>query len=183
MKPTARLGCLLVLSVLVCACNASAGSTATAEAQPTNPPLGKGTAAQNLTNAYLVVQARLALDDFSGARAAFGGVRSTVQVAELTLAPELRKRIETATSQGAAAPDLARLRNAFAPLTEALLDWWKAQLNPLSEALLIAHCPMAMDGKGARWVQRGTALKNPYFGSQMLACGSVEGSLPPAKKS
>jgi hypothetical protein len=182
MKPNALLGCLLVLGVLVCACHGATGSTSSVEAQAPNPPLGKGTPAQNLANAYLWAQVRLALDDFAGARAAFAGVRNAAQVAELPFGPELRKRIESAASDGAAAPDIARLRSAFAALSEAMLDAWKTQANPLSEALLIAHCPMAMDGKGARWVQRGTALKNPYFGAQMLTCGSVEASLPAAKK-
>ena len=27
---------------------------------------------------------------------------------------------------------------------------------------------------GADWVQRDKALKNPYFGASMLACGSIK---------
>ena len=175
MKSAVLLGSLFVLSELVLAC-AGPGHASPA------PPMGKGTPTQNLTNAYLAVQTRLGLDDFGGARAACGSVRSAAQAAELALEPELRKRIDTAASAGAAASDIVGLRAAFAPLSEALLAWFKTQTNPLSETIAVVHCPMALEGKGARWLQRGTQLKNPYFGAQMLACGSIVASLEPAQK-
>lgn len=34
-------------------------------------------------------------------------------------------------------------------------------------------CPMANDGKGANWLSKENAVKNPYYGSQMLTCGKV----------
>jgi Cu(I)/Ag(I) efflux system membrane fusion protein len=183
MKPAAALlGSLLVLSGLVVACKGSAAHGSAAEAQQFIPPLGKGTPAQNLTNAYLSAQTQLGLDDFVAARAAFGSVRSAARATELPLTAELRTRIEAAASAGVAAPDIVRLRAAFAALSDALLEWFKTQTNPLAETLAVAHCPMALDGQGARWLQRGTPLKNPYFGAQMSTCGSVVASLAPAKK-
>lgn len=41
-------------------------------------------------------------------------------------------------------------------------------------ALYHDHCPMARDNKGALWVSEIKEVKNPYFGAQMLACGTVE---------
>jgi hypothetical protein len=35
------------------------------------------------------------------------------------------------------------------------------------------HCPMASDGNGADWISEVKDIKNPYFGSKMLKCGSV----------
>jgi len=35
------------------------------------------------------------------------------------------------------------------------------------------HCPMANDGKGANWLSKENAVKNPYYGSQMLTCGKT----------
>ena len=32
-------------------------------------------------------------------------------------------------------------------------------------------CPMANDGKGANWLSRENAIKNPYYGVQMMTCG------------
>ena len=37
--------------------------------------------------------------------------------------------------------------------------------------LFVAHCPMALDGKGANWVSEFPEIRNPYFGDQMLECG------------
>ncbi len=34
-------------------------------------------------------------------------------------------------------------------------------------------CPMANDGKGANWLSKDNAVKNPYYGSQMLTCGKT----------
>ena len=39
------------------------------------------------------------------------------------------------------------------------------------------HCPMYNDGKGAVWISEVKAIKNPYYGSQMLTCGSVKKEL------
>ena len=36
------------------------------------------------------------------------------------------------------------------------------------------HCPMANDNKGAMWISEIRDVKNPYFGAEMLTCGSVE---------
>jgi Cu(I)/Ag(I) efflux system membrane fusion protein len=152
------------------------------EAQPISPPPGKGTPAQNFANAYLVVQTKLALDDFAGARTACAGVRSAVQVPALALPAELKKRLETAAVECGAASDIATLRTLFAGLSDAMLAYFATQPNPLSAALVVAHCPMALDGKGAKWLQTGEALRNPYYGSEMLSCGSVEATLKPGKK-
>ena len=36
------------------------------------------------------------------------------------------------------------------------------------------HCPMYNDGKGADWLSKESGIKNPYYGSQMLTCGSTK---------
>lgn len=36
----------------------------------------------------------------------------------------------------------------------------------------VAHCPMAMDGKGADWLQKSDKeIQNPYLGTKMAHCG------------
>ena len=34
-------------------------------------------------------------------------------------------------------------------------------------------CPMANDGKGANWLSKENAVKNPYYGSMMMSCGKT----------
>lgn len=35
------------------------------------------------------------------------------------------------------------------------------------------RCPMAFDNKGASWLSAESEIKNPYYGSRMMKCGSV----------
>ncbi|HRG40972.1 MAG TPA: DUF3347 domain-containing protein [Saprospiraceae bacterium] len=35
------------------------------------------------------------------------------------------------------------------------------------------HCPMYNDGEGANWLSKEKAVKNPYYGAQMLTCGKT----------
>ena len=37
----------------------------------------------------------------------------------------------------------------------------------------VQFCPMANGGEGANWVSKEKAVKNPFYGSQMLTCGKV----------
>lgn len=39
------------------------------------------------------------------------------------------------------------------------------------------YCPMYNDGKGAVWISEAKAIKNPYYGSKMLTCGSIKKEL------
>jgi hypothetical protein len=36
------------------------------------------------------------------------------------------------------------------------------------------YCPMASNNKGAAWLSEVKEIKNPYFGSEMLNCGSIK---------
>lgn len=38
----------------------------------------------------------------------------------------------------------------------------------------LAFCPMALDGKGAHWLQDTKEIANPYYGSSMLGCGDIQ---------
>lgn len=44
------------------------------------------------------------------------------------------------------------------------------------------HCPMAFDQKGADWLQGTSEIANPWFGSSMLKCGSLEDTISTGKK-
>lgn len=44
------------------------------------------------------------------------------------------------------------------------------------------YCPMAFNKQGAYWMSNEREIKNPYFGNEMLNCGSVEDSLDYSKK-
>lgn len=39
------------------------------------------------------------------------------------------------------------------------------------------HCPMAFDNTGANWLSQQPAIRNPYFGDDMLECGQNQDSV------
>jgi hypothetical protein len=175
----------LLLAVLLCAgCHAKSDSaTNTTSAKPATPaaPLN-GSASQNLVTAYLNVQNALASDDLKGAKAAFTSVGTASKPSEAGLSPELQKKVESAAADGSGAPDVGHARAAFVGLSDALLTWMGSASNPLSTPLSVVHCPMANEGKGSKWLQRGDQVRNPYFGGEMLTCGDVEKTVAPGAK-
>ena len=43
-----------------------------------------------------------------------------------------------------------------------------------TQVLYYDHCPMANNNSGADWLSETKEIKNPYFGSNMLTCGTVK---------
>lgn len=68
--------------------------------------------------------------------------------------------------------DIAQQREIFAELTENVYQL--AVAFGYSKTLFYEHCPMALNDKGAMWLSTESEIKNPYFGDEMLSCGSVK---------
>ncbi len=62
-------------------------------------------------------------------------------------------------------------REYFISLSKTMYELVKA--GKPGETVYYQYCPMANDGKGANWLSKESAIKNPYYGSQMLTCGKV----------
>ena len=39
--------------------------------------------------------------------------------------------------------------------------------------IYVQHCPMANNGDGGDWLSSNKNIQNPYYGSEMMECGSV----------
>jgi Cu(I)/Ag(I) efflux system membrane fusion protein len=161
-------------------CSGASDHASVAEAQPASTPASSPS--QKLIAAYLGVQRKLAADDAKGARVSFGQLKAAVEAKDVPGDAALKQKIAASAASGAAAKDLAGARDAFAKTSDGLLDWLKREGNPLANSVRVAHCPMAQDGKGARWLQTDSKLANPYFGAEMLECGSIEKELKPGAK-
>ncbi|WP_295772296.1 DUF3347 domain-containing protein [uncultured Mucilaginibacter sp.] len=74
-----------------------------------------------------------------------------------------------------ASKDIAKQRSAFITLSANIYELAKATEN--NQALYYQHCPMFNSGKGANWLSKEEEIKNPYYGSQMLNCGSVQDTI------
>lgn len=119
-----------------------------------------------LLPAYLEVQRALASDDFDTAKAAW---RKLQKIA--TSIPV--KAFHDELHNGSESTDINALRAAFEPVSERLIALVREYGNPLDKALQLTHCPMALEWKGAHWLQSEDDVFNPYFGDEMLTCGQI----------
>ena len=72
----------------------------------------------------------------------------------------------------AAAKDLSAQRTSFASLSANFYELSKT-VKLSDEPVYYDYCPM----KKSYWLSNEEAIKNPYYGSQMLTCGSVKETL------
>ncbi len=67
--------------------------------------------------------------------------------------------------------DVATQRTAFSNLSNNMIALIK--VTKATQTVYLQHCPMANDGKGADWLSKENAVKNPYYGNMMLTCGKT----------
>ena len=68
--------------------------------------------------------------------------------------------------------DINEQRNHFKELSIAITS--AVQMYGIGQVVYNQFCPMADDNKGAYWLSNDKNVLNPYFGSAMIACGSVK---------
>lgn len=83
--------------------------------------------------------------------------------------------LKTDAGHIAEAKDISHQRDNFTSLSINMYELMKVA-KP-SYTIYLNHCPMFNDGKGADWISKESAIKNPYYGSQMLTCGKVKETL------
>jgi hypothetical protein len=66
-------------------------------------------------------------------------------------------------------------REHFATLSKDINDL--ITMFGTKQKLYQDYCPMYNDGKGAIWISEIKEIKNPFYGSQMLTCGSLKKTL------
>jgi membrane fusion protein, copper/silver efflux system len=78
-----------------------------------------------------------------------------------------------------ATPDLKAARKVFHPLSQAAVALTKRlwREDPAFRSIKIFRCPMTKDAfagapRTAEWLQFQPEVRNPYFGAEMLDCGS-----------
>jgi hypothetical protein len=113
---------------------------------------------------YLAIQQALAEDSVAGAAEAARKIEAGMSGLELEQAVQVGR----AAGKLAATADLKQARLAFKELSEPMVTWAKAS-PPAGTS--IVYCGM-FDGS---WIQRGSAIRNPYHGSEMLECGRIVG--------
>ena len=82
------------------------------------------------------------------------------------------KEMRQSATAIAASDNIKDQRSHFKGLSTAITS--AVQMYGIGQVVYNQFCPMADDNKGAYWLSNDKNVLNPYFGSAMLACGSVK---------
>ena len=146
-----------------------------------------GTAnSDEIVASYLELKNALAADDSrEAARAAkklnnligdFGSASLTAE--QKTVYEKVKAEAEEHSSHISDNGDnIKHQRSHFEMLTFDVLDLVRV-VKP-GQALYLDHCPMYNDKKGAVWLSETKEIKNPYYGKEMLTCGTIREEIKP----
>jgi membrane fusion protein, copper/silver efflux system len=153
--------------------------------RPEDVPDGFAAQLANVLDDYLALSDAMAQDDYETAAsiahdmherlydidadALDERVREAWEMLDRDLHEHLHTMLEAA--------DLDSIRPPLEPLTEFVALMVANFIGDRAGTIYRAHCPMVDDFRGADWLQRETAIANPYFGSMMFRCGEIVGEV------
>jgi hypothetical protein len=118
-----------------------------------------------IVGSYLELHAQLAADKTEGVKAAASALAARAD----GMGEGAAALAKAARAVGAAA-DLKAARDAFGPLSDAVIALGEAEGWKDADGVKVAFCPMAKRS----WIQTDEKLRNPYYGSSMLECGGFK---------
>ena len=92
-----------------------------------------------------------------------------LKMEEHTVWMKIEKGLKTDAQHIKENKDTEHQRERFMSLSKSMYEL--ITVAKPAETVYYQFCPMANDGKGANWLSKESAIKNPYYGSQMLSCG------------
>lgn len=98
---------------------------------------------------------------------------SNLQADLLSKYESISEKIHQHAETVAQAEDIEVQRQNFSDITAGVYEMVKTY-NVNDEEVYYAYCPMAFDDNGGYWLSAEKEIKNPYFGSKMMKCGSVK---------
>jgi hypothetical protein len=131
--------------------------------QTSNTPAAGTSMPASVVDPYLKIQSALANDSVEGVTANAGNIATA---ASALGAPAMK--ISTAALQLASAGELEDARTKFGALSEAIDTYMTGLHLTPPEGVKVAYCPMIRKP----WLQQDGTIANPYYGTQMLTCGS-----------
>jgi Protein of unknown function (DUF3347) len=111
---------------------------------------------------YLDMQQQLAADKIETVK-----VQAHAIVDQAAKLDQGGSAIAAAAAMVEKAEDIKAVRNAFGPLSDAVVAAAKADGWTDVSGLKLAYCPMVKH----TWLQTSETLQNPYFGQSMPGCG------------
>lgn len=154
-------------------------STPVTTANTTQAPKAEINPLNEVVNAYYDLKNALVKTDAKSASLAAKKMLSAIDAVKMeslsekehTLWMKLMTDIKAKTASIEKSKDIASQRKQFSPLSQNMYTLVKS-MKPATP-IYYQHCPMAFDGKGANWLSKESAVKNPYYGSMMLNCGKT----------
>ena len=131
--------------------------------------------------AYIQTKEALVKDDFDRVKENASLLEKNLDKVDMKLLTEadahqhwmkVEKEMRLTASSIAASDDIKEQRTHFKALSTAITS--AVQMYGVGQLVYNQYCPMADDNKGAYWLSNDKNVLNPYFGSAMLACGSVK---------
>ncbi|MGE5245529.1 MAG: hypothetical protein ACM3SQ_15000 [Betaproteobacteria bacterium] len=148
---------------IVVAAALSAMLGVTSAAQVSKPAGAQLTPA--IVDPAVAIQKSLAKDSLAGVK---GNAEIIARESTTRLDPPSPAIAKAAQALRGAAT-LAGARTAFGGLSVAIVDYMHANKLTLDPRIHVAYCPMA----DRPWLQAGTVVANPYYGTAMPTCGSI----------
>ncbi len=124
----------------------------------------------SLLSHYFLLQEALASDALSAAQQQAGVMLELLQHSQL----EDRGAGISALRRIAESQDLESARRGFEPLSDRIIHWLLSYGTNTADDIWRMSCPMVFGNHTAYWLQNHATLRNPYHGSGMLHCGSIE---------
>ena len=125
-----------------------------------------------LTSYYALKDALVSSNSITAATHAEAFVKALNNIDTATVKEESRKALLSDAGGISQTRDLKEQRVRFATLSANMFILAKA-VKLSNEPVYQQYCPM----KKASWLSDNKAIKNPYYGSAMLTCGSVKETL------
>lgn len=148
---------------------------------------------EKLLGAYYQLKDALVASDSAKASAAaaqVGGAADSLKLEEIQgdsdgvikeTARSFSGTISTSAKALAAEKNLEAKRKEFEIIADAIWSLTRT-VKYSGQKVYWQYCPMAFNDKGAYWMSNNKEILNPYFGKEMLHCGSNEDSLDYSKK-
>ena len=132
-----------------------------------------------LTNPYFALKDALVKTDAVAAAAQAEAFQAAIKAVDMnklshdehTVWMKVMGKLATDAAGITKNKDVAKQRVAFASLSNTLYELLK--VSKVDGPIYYQHCPMFNEGKGAHWLSKENAVKNPFFGAQMISCGST----------
>ena len=137
-----------------------------------------------LLDSYLKLKDALVASDVERVQAEAQSVLAAAEKVNTTalegeqqqFATEKLDEVKQSATEMAGAADVNAQREQLDLLSEATFSLTKA-FGASDQKLYYQHCPMANNNQGGYWLSSNAEIRNPYFGEQMLNCGSTEESI------